>query len=190
MPARSPFPWLLVVLVLVIGVPAAGAQDYPVEVDQIVADDPTSDAPVTEFVAGEPYVFVGTGFEPGAVVDLYIDPDERSTRRRAGRRAPIFLGTAVADATGTVRATVQIPPNLSEGSYRLEMTGAAPGGGVRVLTDVVEVVDAPTVRPVVATLPTTGASDIWPNVVAAAVLICIAGVLLLVESRRVTAAIR
>lgn len=175
----------VVVLFSVVGLgPSASAQEYPAQIEQITIQDPVSDAPTDELVTGEPFTFFGTGYEPGAIVDLLLDPSERSTRRRAGRQAPISLGTAVADATGTVRATVLIPPNLDVGTYRVQMTGPAAGGGIRVLTSEVEVVSTPSVAAGQSTLPVTGSDRMFPTVVAATVLVLIGIGLLLLEQAR------
>jgi hypothetical protein len=69
---------------------------------------------------GEQRHIVGTGFLPGATVQLAV--------------GGISLGSVTADASGSISTTITLPLDIRLGSYQITATGPAPGGGTNVIT--------------------------------------------------------
>lgn len=162
------------VLVLLLGVTHAWAQSSePVSTGSLQSG--TID-PGEEVQPGTEITLSGSGFAPGAQIDIVIESD------------PIHLGTASADATGFFEATVTIPTTgLSVGDHTLKATGPDATGGLRVLSIPVEVVGsagaaAPGPRPTGPGLPVTG-SVVLP-LAALGVAAVVGGALLIQRTRR------
>lgn len=147
----------LLVAGLVLPATVVLAQDYPLNLGDLVVDGITSDGSAGDLVVtgGEEITMSGGGFAPGAVIVLTIESD------------PVKVGETEADGRGDFRTTVTIPADLADGRHTLKATGDSPDGGTLVL--------AAQVRLSVASdtgdeLATTGTG--------AAVLLSLAGLLL------------
>lgn len=118
------------VLVLLLGATHAWAQSSePVSTGALQS---TTIDPDEEVQPGTEITLSGSGFAPGAQIDIVIESD------------PIHLGTVNADATGYFEATVTIPTTgLPAGDHTLKATGPDPTGGLRVLSISVEVAGSP-----------------------------------------------
>lgn len=118
-----------------------------------------------------------SGFEPGTVVSLVLDRPASAAGGGAGgvvatmRAAalPTTLGTLTIGQDGTARGTVAIPADTTPGAYRL----AASAGGTVLASGSLTVL---------AALASTGADAQGP--LGAALLLLLAGVVVLVRSRR------
>ena len=111
---------LIASLALVVAVtqPAA-AQEYTVDEGTL---ENSSGGTVA---AGETIVISGGGFEPGSAVRVAL--------------GSVLLAVVTADAEGGITARVRVPADLTAGVHTLTATGAAPGGGVAVLSQAVTV---------------------------------------------------
>ena len=69
---------------------------------------------------GDQVRLVGTGFNPGATVQLSVGGTS--------------LGTATADASGALSTSVTVPTGLGSGSHQIQAAGPGPGGGTKSLT--------------------------------------------------------
>lgn len=131
------------VLLLLLGATHAWAQSSePVSTGALQS---TIDAG-EEVQPGTEIALSGSGFAPGAQIDIVIESD------------PIHLGTVSTDATGYFEATVTIPTTgLSAGDHTLKATGPGPAGGLRVLSIPIEVAGSPVAAsPAPYGLPVTG----------------------------------
>jgi len=72
----------------------------------------------TKVTAGENIGLVASNLPPGAGIDVQLAPGD-------GSRAAIDLGTATADATGSLsQHSIMVPPDVAEGSYQVLLIGA------------------------------------------------------------------
>lgn len=164
------------VLVLLLGMTHAWAQSSePVSTGTLESSvDPGG---VVE--PGDVVTMSGSGFAPGARIDIVLNSD------------PIHLATVEADATGFFEVTVPLPAGgLPAGRHTLTATGPDPSGGLRVLSVPVVVAsdpapddpasDATAAR--VAGLPVTG-SPVLPLAALGALAVAV-GSALVVRQRR------
>lgn len=98
--------WAVAAAAVAMSVPAADAADNR-------AWSPTG----TRYDRGDRATLAAQTFEPGSTVvfTMFL-------------RAPIDLGSAVADETGLAQAVVTLPRNLASGAYTVRASGVGPEG--------------------------------------------------------------
>lgn len=99
---------------------AAGAADYPVNGGGLGVSQ--NGSPTTTVAPGSTVTLSGSGFAPGASIQITI------------ASTPRLLATVTADGSGSFTATVTIPSGLEPGTHTLSATGASASGGTVVLT--------------------------------------------------------
>jgi LPXTG-motif cell wall-anchored protein len=142
------------------GVVFAAVGDYPATTGSLEALSPT-----TGLEPGSSLTVEGEGFAPGANVGLTLFT------------APVPLGSASADATGSFTTTVKIPLRTHPGKHVIEAAGASGTGGTLVLTLKISVGRQ---------LPSTGTNALENAGLGLGALAC--GGLLVAAARRRTAA--
>lgn len=147
----------LLVAGLVLPATVVLAQDYPLNLGDLIVDGVAADDRSGELlvVDGEEITMSGGGFAPGAVIVLTVESD------------PVQVGETEADGQGEFTATVTIPAGLTDGRHTLKATGDSPDGGTLVLSTQVTLTAAADTG---EQLATTGSG--------AAVLLSLAGLLL------------
>lgn len=166
-----------VILATVLGATMASAQQsQPVtrDEDALTASDTTPEV-------GQTITVSGTGFAPGASVDITLEP------------GAVKLGSTTADATGAISALVTIPASISPGDYRLKASGAALGGGLTIIETSIVIHEAgggsantpsSTAGSPGETLPRTGSDIVRLSVLG--LLVLAGGAALLVARGRIT----
>ena len=165
---------------LALGAAAAGAQVYPTPTLFATISDTTP-------TPGETVTVTAGGYVPGATVTVTLEPEG------------IVLGTATADADGTITLTFTIPSNLSLGDHAITVAGetaagivaqsipitivaaGGAGGGTQISGTVTGGVSGTVTG---GGLPRTGSDSDLPLARAAAFLVAIGGVLVLTARRR------
>jgi predicted outer membrane repeat protein len=99
---------------------------------------PLSDRGVLVLDAERDVSATGSGFEPGSLVGLYIDPpglvggDEPSLRDlAASAAAATFLGTVTVAQDGTFSGAKTLPEAVLAGDHVIQAVGFGPGGALR-----------------------------------------------------------
>lgn len=151
LPQRFPFLPRVVValmsslLLVLLGVTHATAQSSePVSTGTLVVSEETVGGSVDP---GDSITVSGSGFAPGAQIDIVIESD------------PVLLATVRADVTGYFETTVTIPTEgVAPGAHTLKATGPDATGGLRVLAVQVQVAGdrSPNNTGTGGTLPVTG----------------------------------
>lgn len=150
------------------------ASAYPVSQGSLAVSN--ASGPTSTARPGESLTLSGGGFAPGATVTITLDP------------TPGSLRTIAADGSGSFTATIVVPTGTSSGAYNLKASGAAPAGGVVVLSKVMRIGATSGSGSLPATLPFTGSQT--ARVVALGAVLTVGGagmVLLGLRRRRVAA---
>lgn len=155
---------LVVVMTSLSGGSAAHA--YPLSQGSLGVSD--ASGPTSTAMPSESLTLSGGGFAPGATVIITLDP------------TPGSLRTLAADGSGSFTTTIVVPTGTSSGTYSLKASGAAPSGGVLVLSRVMQI--GPTSG--AGLLPTTGAQIARVLAVGAALTAGGTGMMLAISRRR------
>jgi hypothetical protein len=152
----------LAALLMLVLTPAALAQDYPTGGTGATASD-TTPAP------GQSITLRGTGFQTGSTetFDLFS--------------APVRLGTAVADSTGTATLTATIPASTPAGSHHVEISGTGSNGQPRTVSVALTVTGTGGSS---GTVPVTGSNSSKPIAEIGVGALALGGLLVLVARRR------
>ena len=128
----------LVTVLLLLSPAPARSQGYPPTSGELAIS-------ASVVAPGELVTVSGDGFAAGATVTITFES------------APVVIGIVQADASGRFTADVRVPLDATPGVHTIRATGAAAGGGTRVLTARVTVA-APGPAGAAASPPPAGAA--------------------------------
>ncbi|GLL08118.1 beta strand repeat-containing protein [Dactylosporangium matsuzakiense] len=117
----------------------------------------TTDGTISTVAPAQQITVLGTGFAPYSTASVIL------------YSAPVVLGTAVTDATGSFTKTIAIPPALSAGDHNLVAAGVDPAGNVHQIRMAVTVqTSAAAGSPLPVTGPAVAVLAIWAGLITAA----------------------